>query len=44
MNRLFGSTKKVPKPTLNDAISNVGTLYLQLGYLLRKLNAFYAVD
>lgn len=23
MNRLFGSGKKIPKPTLNDAISNV---------------------
>lgn len=34
MNRLFGSGKKIPKPTLNDAISNVNGSRLRITSLL----------
>lgn len=38
MNRLFGSKEKVPKPTLNDAISSLETRVSSLDVKLAKLN------
>ncbi|CAO3638382.1 unnamed protein product [Cunninghamella blakesleeana] len=39
MNRLFGSTKKAPKPTLNDAISSADIRANAVEVKIRKLNA-----
>ncbi|KAI8080462.1 Snf7 family [Thamnidium elegans] len=39
MNRLFGSGKKVPKPTLNDAISNTDVRVDAVEVKVRKLDA-----
>lgn len=39
MNRLFGSKSTAPKPTLNDAISNIDTRVGSLDVKLSKINA-----
>ncbi|KAG2192965.1 Snf7-domain-containing protein [Mucor mucedo] len=39
MNRLFGSGKKIPKPTLNDAISNTDVRVDAVEVKVRKLDA-----
>ncbi|KAI8641151.1 Snf7 family [Parasitella parasitica] len=39
MNRLFGSGKKIPKPTLNDAISNTDVRVDAVEVKIRKLDA-----
>ncbi|SAM00215.1 hypothetical protein [Absidia glauca] len=39
MNRLFGSTKKTPKPTLNDAISSADVRADAVEVKIRKLDA-----
>ncbi|CAO3613073.1 unnamed protein product [Mucor hiemalis] len=39
MNRLFGSTKKIPKPTLNDAISNTDVRVDAVEVKVKKLDA-----
>ncbi|KAF7731416.1 hypothetical protein EC973_000224 [Apophysomyces ossiformis] len=39
MNRLFGSTKKTPKPTLNDAISSTDSRVDAVEVKIRKLDA-----